>query len=212
MIVDLHSHVLPGIDDGSRSVEESVAMLQMEAEQGVRHVVATPHFYGHLDTPEHFLEKRNRAEESLREALEKYPDLPQIHVGAEVHYFRGISTSEASMGLTIGGNSCILIEMPYVKWPDFIRFEDEFYISKDAEVLESDIDDKVGTIESKSPRRTCKWVPVNNEAGKLPVGTDIYSLKDNSQPDIAAYHNGKYIYYEKITEDEFYTAVSICNE
>ena len=99
-----------------------------------------------------------------------------------------------------------------VKWPDFIRFEDEFYISKDAEVLESDIDDKIGTIESKSPRRTCKWVPVNNEAGKLPVGTDIFSLKDNSQPDIAAYHNGKYIYYEKVTEDEFYTAVSICNE
>ena len=44
------------------------------------------------------------------------------------------------------------------------------------------------------------------------IGTDIYSLKDNSQPDIAAYHNGKYIYYEKVTEDEFYTAVSICNE
>ena len=123
MIIDLHSHILPGIDDGSRSVEESVAMLQMEAEQGIRHVVATPHFYGHLDTPEHFLEKRNRAEESLREALEKYPDLPQIHVGAEVHYFRGISTSEASMGLTIGGNSCILIEMPYVKWSDFMYRE-----------------------------------------------------------------------------------------
>ena len=99
-----------------------------------------------------------------------------------------------------------------VKWPDFIRFEDEFYISKDAEVLELDIDDKIGTIESKSPRRTCKWVPVNNEAGKLSVGTDIYSLKDDSQLGIAVYQNGKYIYYEKVTEDEFYTAVSICNE
>lgn len=99
-----------------------------------------------------------------------------------------------------------------VKWPDFIRFEDEFYISKEAEVLESDIDDKVGMIESKSPRRTCKWVPVNNEAGKLSVGTDIYSLKDDSQLGIAVYQNGKYIYYEKVTEDEFYTAVSICNE
>ena len=45
MIVDFHSHVLPGIDDGSKSVEESLSMLRMEMSQGIRHVVATPHFY-----------------------------------------------------------------------------------------------------------------------------------------------------------------------
>ena len=66
MVTDFHSHVLPGIDDGSTSVEESIAMLRMAAEQGVRRVIATPHFYPRHDSPEHFLEKRNLAESALR--------------------------------------------------------------------------------------------------------------------------------------------------
>ena len=57
-VIDFHSHILPGIDDGSASVEQSIAMLRMEAEQGIDHVVATPHFYPQYDTPEHFLRKR----------------------------------------------------------------------------------------------------------------------------------------------------------
>ena len=44
-MIDFHSHVLPGMDDGSASLEESIAMLRMEAEQGITQVVATPHFY-----------------------------------------------------------------------------------------------------------------------------------------------------------------------
>lgn len=47
-IMDFHSHILPGIDDGSASLEESIAMLRMEAEQGITHVIATPHFYASM--------------------------------------------------------------------------------------------------------------------------------------------------------------------
>ena len=67
-IIDFHSHILPGIDDGSRSVEESIALLQKEAEQGISHVVATPHFYPQLDTPERFLKRRAEAEAALRDS------------------------------------------------------------------------------------------------------------------------------------------------
>ena len=42
--VDFHSHILPGVDDGSRSVEESLEMLRAEARQGIGTVVATPPF------------------------------------------------------------------------------------------------------------------------------------------------------------------------
>ena len=56
-IIDFHSHILPGVDDGSQSVQESLAMLKMEAEQGIQHVIATPHFYPKHDSPEHFLER-----------------------------------------------------------------------------------------------------------------------------------------------------------
>ena len=43
-MTDIHSHILPGMDDGSRSTEESLAMLAASAAQGVRAIAATPHF------------------------------------------------------------------------------------------------------------------------------------------------------------------------
>lgn len=117
-IIDFHSHILPGMDDGSASVEESIALLRLEAEQGIRRVVVTPHFYPQYDTPEHFLKKRKNAELRLRGELQKHPELPQVSIGAEVYYFRGISNSEAVLELTIDKKSCILLEMPNVDWTD----------------------------------------------------------------------------------------------
>lgn len=118
MVIDFHSHILPGIDDGSASVEESIALLRMAARQGVRHMVATPHFYPRYDDPAHFLQKRARAEAMLRGEMEKYPDLPQLTVGAEVYFFRGISESDFLPQLTIMGKRCILIEMPHGHWSE----------------------------------------------------------------------------------------------
>lgn len=115
-VIDLHSHVLPGIDDGSASVAESIDMLRMEAEQGITHVVATPHFYPRHDDPHRFLQRRAEAEARLREEMAKHTGLPELTVGAEVHYFSGISSSEIVSELTIGGKKCILIEMPHSPW------------------------------------------------------------------------------------------------
>ena len=42
-IIDVHAHVIPEVDDGSREMEESLEMLKMAAEQGVCAVIATPH-------------------------------------------------------------------------------------------------------------------------------------------------------------------------
>ena len=43
-MIDLHSHILPGLDDGSRNVAESLQMLEASARQGVKWMAATPHF------------------------------------------------------------------------------------------------------------------------------------------------------------------------
>ena len=83
-IVDFHSHILPGIDDGSESLQESIAMLRTEAAQGIGHVVATPHFYPRYETPEDFLHKRDQAEAVLLSAMKREKGLPQLSVGAEV--------------------------------------------------------------------------------------------------------------------------------
>lgn len=121
--VDFHSHILPGIDDGSKTAEESIAMLTMAAEQGIRCVVATPHFYPGYDRPERFLENRARAEAELREAMKDRQNLPEVIVGAEVYFFRGISQSELLPELTIQGKRCILLEMPPAPWSEDIYRE-----------------------------------------------------------------------------------------
>ena len=117
-IVDFHSHILPDIDDGSASLEESIAMLRLEAAQGIRHVVATPHFYAQHDAIEDFLARRAEAEMRLRKEMEKYEDLPDLTVGAEVYFFRGICQSDVLKKLTVGNRPYCMIEMPVCNWTD----------------------------------------------------------------------------------------------
>ncbi len=116
-LTDFHSHLLPGIDDGSRDLSESLAMLALEAEQGVRRVVATPHFYPRQDYPDQFLHRRSRAEAWLRQELKDRPELPEVLVGAEVAFFRGMSESEYLPLLTIRDTPCILVELEPGPWP-----------------------------------------------------------------------------------------------
>ncbi|MBR3611446.1 MAG: capsular polysaccharide biosynthesis protein [Oscillospiraceae bacterium] len=125
MFIDFHTHILPGIDDGSASVEESIELLKKEAEQGITRVVATPHFYAQHDTPEEFLERRNKAFIELSEEMKKYSGLPEITLGAEVYYYRGIADSEALDLLTLNGKRFILIEMPMTEWTESMYQEIE---------------------------------------------------------------------------------------
>ena len=80
-IIDLHSHVLPGIDDGSQSVEMSLAMLRREAEQGVTVVCATSHYYAKHSSIPAFCERRAEALERLAAVLTD--GLPRVLPAAE---------------------------------------------------------------------------------------------------------------------------------
>lgn len=117
-VVDFHTHILPGIDDGSKTPEESVAMLQLEAQQGIQHVVLTPHFYAEKESLPRFLERRNRAVERLFTATAGVQNLPEMSLGAEVRIFEGIGNAEFLPELAISGTKCILIEMPMPPWSD----------------------------------------------------------------------------------------------
>lgn len=113
-MVDFHCHCLPGIDDGSRSIEESIKILEMLSGQGINSVVATPHFIANNETVDVFLERRQKSYESLSEKL---PDnLPCIRLGAEVEFYEGISNLTGFNKLCIEGTDIILLEMPNVKW------------------------------------------------------------------------------------------------
>lgn len=115
-IIDFHSHVLPGIDDGSHDVSMSYQMLRLSAEQGVEVVNATPHFYASRDRIERFLDRRRRAYEQLSEVLT--PELPQLHLGAEVAFFSGISEADRMESLCLEGTDVLLLELPFRPWSE----------------------------------------------------------------------------------------------
>ena len=128
MIIDFHSHVIPGIDDGARDVGTAVEMLRRSAEQGVQLMVATSHFYASRDHVDQFLEKRQTAYEALRAAW--VSGLPDIVLGAEVAYFPGIARAERLDALKIQGTSAMLVEMPFGDWTRAIVDDVEALIEK----------------------------------------------------------------------------------
>ena len=115
-IIDMHCHILPGVDDGARDVETSLAMLEASRAQGVQYMVATPHFYATRDRVDTFLDRRREAWETLKPRMGA--DYPGIVLGAEVAFFRGISRAERLEALTIEGTDCILLEMPFRPWSE----------------------------------------------------------------------------------------------
>ena len=120
MIIDFHSHILPGIDDGSQSVEESLQILELMKNQGIEAVIATPHFYASEDYPKEFIKRREDAKNKLFKAIDALGDegknMPKIYCGAEVAYYRGMSQSAALKDLVIEGTKAIMVEMPMGKW------------------------------------------------------------------------------------------------
>lgn len=113
-MIDFHTHILPGMDDGSKSISESLYLLQMEAEQGISEVVLTPHFYSSQNSPEIFLKRRENAWQQLASSLTQ--ELPRLRLGAEVQYFDGISRVEDLDVLCIDGSNLLLLEMPFTQW------------------------------------------------------------------------------------------------
>ena len=118
-MLDFHSHILPNVDDGSASLEETLMLLKSSKEQGIKAVVATPHFSPEFEDPKAFLERRIEATKTLLTAYDKN-NLPKIYFGAEVSYYPGIKRSEKIEVLRILGTRLILIEMPFTRWSDNI--------------------------------------------------------------------------------------------
>ena len=160
-ITDFHTHILPGIDDGSRSTEDSLAMLRMEMEQGIHHVVLTPHFYPQSDKPERFLARRAAAVERLEEALRAEAGLPEITVGAEMHYFRGIGSIDILPEFTVGSGKYLLVEMPSAPWTDaMFRDLEDIYSKKNIIPIIAHIDRYISPFRIRRVMERLEELPV----------------------------------------------------
>ena len=116
-MIDFHSHILPGIDDGSKDVEMSLRMIEALRDQEVDTVVATSHFYATQRTPARYIERRQEAYEKLLPVLPE--GSPRILLGAEVLYFPGISHMSELPRLCMEGTNVLLLEMPFDLWKEY---------------------------------------------------------------------------------------------
>ena len=115
-MTDIHTHILPGMDDGAATVEQSLAMLKTSKEQGVDTVVLTPHFYPWMEALDSFLERRDQAFRQLQAALA--PDMPKLVLGAEVAWYPNLDTMGQIGELALGQSNCIMVEMPNAPWTE----------------------------------------------------------------------------------------------
>ena len=115
-MIDFHTHILPGIDDGSSSTAESINMLKSLESQGVKKVVFTPHFYAYSNDIEEFCKNRRHSFRKLKRELLKTDINIEIYLGCEVLYFDEIWCVQNLEKLCLSGTKYILVEMPFSRW------------------------------------------------------------------------------------------------
>jgi len=115
-VIDLHSHLLPGIDDGAATLEESVAIARAAAADGISVLAATPHVRDDYPTRAETME---RLVARLGEALRAAAVPLRVVTGGELdlRHLRALDDDELRR-FGLGGNRrYLLVEMPYAGWP-----------------------------------------------------------------------------------------------
>ena len=110
-MIDIHSHILFNIDDGAETLEDSVKLCRDAADNGVKLITATPHFfdYSHIRS---FVSERNHKISVLREILDE-EDIPiSVAAGSELFLNDKVFSAGDLDALTINGSRYMLCEFP----------------------------------------------------------------------------------------------------
>lgn len=117
--IDMHSHILPGIDDGAPTVKESVIMVKRLQALGFKKLIATPHIMA--DYYRNTQDTINRALDLLREELRiQEIDIP-IEAAAEYYLDETFENKINAGNLMTMGDNYILFELSYINYPNNIK-------------------------------------------------------------------------------------------
>lgn len=109
-LTDLHTHILPAVDDGAATVDMAAEMLYAQKKLGVDRVALTPHYYPLREAVDTFLERRQKSYSALCAVWEQ-GRMPQLSLGAEVRYTPKLAELELNQ-LTLGQSNYLLLELP----------------------------------------------------------------------------------------------------
>ncbi len=113
-MIDLHTHILPDLDDGAATLDEALAMARMAADDGIRVMAATPHSLDSIVGERYSVAVVRERAEQLVNALAAARIPLQIVVGTEIHYTADLVKQLASgKVLSYAGTHTILLELPY---------------------------------------------------------------------------------------------------
>ena len=119
-LVDLHCHILPGIDDGAKNLDVSMSLIQKEMEDGVVGIVFTPHFHYERITLDAFVQQRKMAYRSVVAQLAERKLPLAVKLGAEVYFTTALASLDLSK-LAFAGSRYILIEFRPASIPVELR-------------------------------------------------------------------------------------------
>lgn len=110
-MIDIHSHILFNIDDGAETLEDSVRLCRDAADNGVKLITATPHFfdYSHIRS---FVSERNHKISVLREILDEEGIPISVAAGSELFLNDKVFSAGDLDALTINGSRYMLCEFP----------------------------------------------------------------------------------------------------
>ena len=123
-MIDIHSHILPGVDDGARTLTDSVDIVREMAEMGITDVIATPHY---MSETQYVSLRRNNLMlvGQLKQALADEGIKVNVYLGNEIYIDNGIlELLEAKKISTLAGSKYLLIEIPLNE--EFPNYEDIF--------------------------------------------------------------------------------------
>lgn len=115
-LIELHCHILPGIDDGAKDLEMSMALLRREVADGAAGVVFTPHFHYERTTVETFAARRKAAFRQVSAAVRAEGLRFAGKLGAEVFFSPALPGLDLRQ-LAFAGSNYILIEFPTTVQP-----------------------------------------------------------------------------------------------
>ena len=114
-MIDIHNHLIPGVDDGSQSLEESLSLLKQAEQDGITELITTPHFMKNGE----FRTKAPELVQRFNELKQAYKGQIKLHLGNELYIHPDLpELLEKGEVLTLAESETILVEFPFRDYKD----------------------------------------------------------------------------------------------